>query len=209
MKILHIHTKMVSGGIEAIVCNLVNEMSKSHDVTLCTIFQPTEDDVFYRKLDNKVKKITIGKKHFGFSIKEIWKIYRVISRGHYDVVHIHGCFQYYFLAIALLHSKVRFVYTIHSDARKENQAWDCRLFKLKKYMFNHRWMWPVTISEVSQKSFEELYHCQSHLIFNGIAKSQIDSTLNNVIDGLRKTKNTKIFIHAGRISEPKKSIGFM
>ena len=206
MKILHIHTKMVSGGIEAIVCNLVNEMSKTHDVTLCTIFQPTEDDVFYRKLDEKVKKITIGKKHFGFSIKEIWKIYRVISQGHYDVVHIHGCFQYYFLAIALLHSNVKFVYTIHSDARKENQAWDWRLFKLKKYMFAHRWMWPVTISEASQQSFEELYHCKSHLIFNGIAKNKTELSNNNVINRLRKSKDTKVFIHAGRISKPKNQL---
>ena len=197
---------MVSGGIEAIVCNLVNEMSKTHDVTLCTIFQPTEDDVFYRKLDENVKKITIGKKHFGFSIKEIWKIYRVISQGHYDVVHIHGCFQYYFLAIALLHSKVKFVYTIHSDARKENQAWDWRLFKLKKYMFAHRWMWPVTISEASQQSFEELYHCNSHLIFNGIAKNKTEISNDNVIDRLRKSKDTKIFIHAGRISKPKNQL---
>lgn len=197
---------MVSGGIEAIVCNLVNEMSKTHDVTLCTIFQPTEDDVFYRKLDEKVKKITIGKKHFGFSIKEIWKIYRVISQGHYDVVHIHGCFQYYFLAIALLHSKVKFVYTIHSDARKENQVWDWRLFKLKKYMFAHRWMWPVTISEASQQSFEELYHCNSHLIFNGIAKNKTEVSNNNVIDRLRTSKDTKVFIHAGRISKPKNQL---
>lgn len=197
---------MVSGGIEAIVCNLVNEMSKAHDVTLCTIFQPTEDDVFYRKLDENVKKITIGKKHFGFSIKEIWKIYRVISQGHYDVVHIHGCFQYYFLAIALLHSKVKFVYTIHSDARKENQAWDWRLFKLKKYMFAHRWMWPVTISEASQQSFEELYHCKSHLIFNGIAKNKTELSNNNVINRLRKSKDTKVFIHAGRISKPKNQL---
>lgn len=206
MKILQIHTKMVSGGIEAIVCNLVNEMSKSHDVTLCTIFQPTEKDVFYRRLDEKVKRITIGKKHFGFSIKEIWKIYRVILQGHYDIVHIHGCFQYYFLAIALLHSKIKFVYTIHSDAKKENQTWDWRLFNLKKYMFAHRWMRPVTISEASQKSFEDLYHCESHLIFNGIAKSKIASIKNNVIDGLRKTNNTKIFIHAGRISTPKNQL---
>ena len=197
---------MVSRGIEAIVCNLVNEMSKTHDVTLCTIFQPTEDDVFYRKLDENVKKITIGKKHFGFSIKEIWKIYRVISQGHYDVVHIHGCFQYYFLAIALLHSKVKFVYTIHSDARKENQAWDWRLFKLKKYMFAHRWMWPVTISEASQQSFEKLYHCNSHLIFNGIAKNKTELSNNNVINRLRKSKDTKIFIHAGRISKPKNQL---
>ena len=64
---------MVSGGIEAIVCNLVNEMSKSHDVTLCTIFQPTEDDVFYRKLDNKVKKITIGRSILVFPLRKYGK----------------------------------------------------------------------------------------------------------------------------------------
>lgn len=83
MKILHIHTKMVSGGIEAIVCNLVNEMSKSHDVTLCTIFQPTDDDVFYRKLDNKVKKITIGKKNLDFPLKKYGKY---IESSHKDIM---------------------------------------------------------------------------------------------------------------------------
>ena len=206
MKILQIHTKMVSGGIEAIVCNLSNELVKSHDVTLCTIFQPTEEDVFYCKLDSKVKKVTIGKKKFGFSVKEIWKIYRIVSQGHYDVVHIHGCFQYYFLAIALLHSKVKFIYTIHSDARKENQAWDWKLFRLKKFMFSHRWMSPVTISYASQQSFEDLYHCKSNLIFNGIAKSQYKYSSRNVVDEYRKTKLTKVFLHAGRISEPKNQL---
>lgn len=206
MKILQLHTKMVSGGIEAIVCNLSNELSKSHDVTLCTIFQPTEEDVFYRKLDSNIKKITIGKKRFGFSLKEIWRIFRVIAQGHYDVVHIHGCFQYYFLAIALLHAKVKFVYTIHSDARKENQTWDWRLFQLKKFMFSHKWMLPVTISEASQQSFEELYHCESYLIFNGIAKSQQKSSSCKVIDDCRKTAKTKVFLHAGRISEPKNQL---
>lgn len=206
MKILHIHTKMVSGGIEAIVCNLVNQMSKKHDVTLCTIFQPTEDDVFYKKLNPNVKKITVGKKNFGFSIKEIWKIFRIISKGKYDVVHVHGCFQYYFVAIALLHTKVKFVYTIHSDANRENQKWDWRLFGIKKYMFIHKWMWPVTISEASQLSFEKLYHCKSSLIYNGIARGIVDDSANELIESLRKTPNTKVFVHAGRISKPKNQL---
>ena len=203
MKILQLHTKMVSGGIEAVVCNLSNELSKTHDVTLCTIFQPTEQDVFYQKLSDKVKKITIGKKHVGFSIKEIWKIYRVVQKGKYDVVHVHGCFQYYFFTIARLHSKVRFVYTVHSDANKENQTWDWRLFKLKRYMFAHRWMLPVTISEVSQQSFAALYHCESTLIHNGIAKGKVNALSKSVIDKIRRTERTKVFLHAGRISTPK------
>ena len=33
MKILHIHPSMAGGGIEAMICGLVNEMAKVHDVT--------------------------------------------------------------------------------------------------------------------------------------------------------------------------------
>lgn len=202
MKILQFHTKMVSGGIEAIVCGLSNEMSKTEDVTLCTIFQPTEEDVFYKKLSSEIKKETIGKQNFGFSIKEVFKIYNFIRKGKYDVVHVHGCFQYYFLAMLLLHKNTRFFYTVHSDARMENQKWDWRLFKLKRYMFVNRWVVPVTISEISQNSFTSLYKCPSDLIYNGTLKPNIDN-LPNIIDDLRITSLTKIFVHAGRISKPK------
>ena len=50
MKILHIHPSMAGGGIEAMICGLVNEMAKVHDVTLCTIFEPKKEDVFEKKL---------------------------------------------------------------------------------------------------------------------------------------------------------------
>lgn len=205
MKILQLHTKMVSGGIEAIVCGLSNEMSKTEEVTLCTIFQPTSKDVFYNKLSPNVKKATIGKLNFGFSIKEIFKIYNFIKKGNYDIVHVHGCFQYYCLAMILLHSKTRFFYTIHSDARMENQIWDWRLFKLKRFMFAKRWVVPVTISDISQKSFKDLYNCPSELIYNGTPKP-VCLNVPNVIDELRFTSKTKVFVHAARISKPKNQV---
>ena len=96
------HTKMVSGGIEAMVCGLVNELVKENDVTLCTIFKPSSNDVFLNRLSSDITIETIGKKRYGFSIKEIFKIYHYIKTGNFDIVHIHGCFQYYFLAIFLL-----------------------------------------------------------------------------------------------------------
>ena len=40
MKLLHIHTSRGGGGIEALMCALVKDMSNSHDVTLCTIYSP-------------------------------------------------------------------------------------------------------------------------------------------------------------------------
>lgn len=196
------HTKMVSGGIEAIVCGLVNEMCKTEDVTLCTIFKPTKEDVFYNRISPAVKKVTIGKSSFGFSVKEIFKIYNFIRKGNYDVVHVHGCFQYYFLAMLLLHKRSRFFYTIHSDARMENQTWDWRLFRLKRFLFAHRWVIPVTISEISQKSFFDLYHCSSELIYNGTARPTCLDVPND-IDSMRFSNRTKVFVHAGRISEPK------
>lgn len=205
MKILQIHTKLVSGGIEAIVCGLANEMAKEHDVTVCTIFEPKEDDVFYARLSPRVKKKTIGKRNFGFSLKEIFKISNLIGSGQYDVVHVHGCFQYYALATLLHHSKSRIFYTIHSDARMENQTWDNRLFWLKRFCFAHKWIHPVTISPKSKDSFTELYDCDSALIPNGIQTPVVDASVK-ATEKYRFSNNTTLFIHAGRVSKPKNQV---
>ncbi len=196
---------MVSGGIEAMVCGLVNELVKSNDVSLCTIFKPSLDDVFYNKLSSNVKKINLGKVNLGFSIKEIFKVFNVIRLGHYDIVHIHGLFQYYFLAILFLHKKVNFVYTIHSDAKMENQLWDKRLFAIKKYFFKNRFMTPVTISKSSKKSFTEVYNCDSFLILNGVS-TPIINYQNRFVDQYRLTPITKVFLHPGRISLAKNQV---
>lgn len=205
MRILLIHTKLVSGGIEAIVCNLANEMAKENDVTVCTIFKPSKNDVFYARLHPSVKKISLGKVSFGFSIKELFKIAKLFGKGEYDVVHVHGCFQYYALAALLYHKKTRIVYTIHSDAKMENQTWDKRLFRFKKFCFCKKWIEPVTISPSSQKSFYDLYHCSSTLVENGIIEPRIDADLHPLRE-YRHSVNTIVFIHPGRISKAKNQI---
>ena len=205
MNILQIHTKMASGGIEAFICALANELCKLHIVTVCTIFKPNVDDVFYKKMSTIIKKTTIGKLNYGFSIREIFRIYNLVRTGSYDVVHIHGCFQYYFLAVLLLHRKTRFFYTIHSDARMENQKWDWRLFWLKRFMFKKKWIVPITISEHSQESFRKLYNCQSELVYNGTPRYDVVMT-GNVINTFRYTNFTQIFLHVGRITKAKNQI---
>ena len=78
MKILHIHPSMAGGGIEAMVCGLVNEMAKYQDVTLCTIYEPNKEEVFENKISKDVHRATLGKNKIGFSIKEVFEIYRFI-----------------------------------------------------------------------------------------------------------------------------------
>lgn len=205
MRILHMHPSMGGGGIEAMICGLVNEMAKHHDVTLCTIYKPKKEDVFENKLSKAVHRVALGKSKPGFSVKEVFEVYRFIRNGHFDVVHIHGFFYYYALAVFLLHKRVRFVYTVHSDAIKENSVWDKRLIFLKKYAFKNHFMSPVTISKESKRSFTTLYNQDSTLIYNGIPEYTPNNAPSKLKD-YKLTDKTIIFVHPGRISEAKNQV---
>ncbi len=203
MKVLHIHPSMSGGGIESMICGLANEMSKSHDVTVCSIFTPIESDLFWFKLSSEVKRVTLGKVNKGFSLKEIYNVYKFIAENKFDVVYMHGAIQYYVMAIILLHKKVKFCYTIHTDARKENIGWSGRLYRFKKYIFDQNWVTPISISLPSQQSFVELYQCNSKLIYNGVPRPEVNESINDFIKKYRITQHTKIFVHPGRITEAK------
>lgn len=206
MKILHFHTHLPAGGIEAMICGLANTMADlGEDVTVGTIFAPKAKDVFWNRLNPSVKRFTLGKVKEGFSVVEIFRIYMAIVRGHYDVVNLHGRFYYFFLSVIFLHRHVKFIYTVHSDATRENSSWDAHFFPLKKYCFKKGWMKAVTISEISQGSFRELYHCESRMIYNGVPKPTV-LRQPNIVDDKRITAQTKVFIHPGRITEAKNQV---
>lgn len=205
MKILHIHPSMTGGGIEAMICGLVNEMAKLHEVALCTIFQPNKDHVFEKQVSESVHRFSLGKTKPGFSIKEIFKVYQFIKKGNFEIVHIHGFFYYYALSVFLLHHRVRFVYTIHSDAAKENASWDQRIIALKKYAFKKGYVHPVTISQESRRSFSAFYGLPSTLIYNGVSSYPTISKTNK-LTSYRLTEKTKLFLHPGRISEAKNQV---
>lgn len=204
MNILHIHPSMHGGGIESMICGLANAMAERAEVSVCSIFQPKESDVFWHKLSPKVKRVTLGKSKLGFSIGEVFKILRLIWTGQYEVVNLHGFFYYYALTVLLLHHRVKFFYTIHSDAVKENSSWDRRFFLFKKFCFRKGWVRPITISDASKESFERLYQCGSLLIYNGVPRPQIGTT--DLVSCFRPSAKAKLFIHAGRIDTPKNQV---
>lgn len=206
MKILHIHPAMGGGGIESMICSLANEMAKTEDVTVCSVFEPTDESVFWHKLGPKVKKCSLGKTRQGFSVKEIFKIYDFIRHGRFDVVHIHGFFYYYAYTVFLLHRKVKFVYTVHSDAEKESSGWDRRFLAIKKYAFRKGFVKPVTISKESKRSFTALYNIGSTLIYNGIAPYERKTAAADCVSEYRATTQTRVFVHPGRISEAKNQV---
>ena len=206
MKVIHFHPSLASGGIESMICNLSNVMvDRGVDVTVGTIFAPKESDVFLQRLDKRVKLVSLGKVKEGFSIFELFKIYREIRRNKYDVVHLHGFIYYYVIAILLLHRKVKFFYTVHSDASRESAPWDVRLMPIKRFFFRHDWVKPITISEASRESFLSFYGIDSMKVNNGVVKPLIN-VCPNIIDDFRYTENTKVFVHPGRITLAKNQV---
>lgn len=206
MKVIHFHPSLASGGIESMICNLSNVMvDRGVDVTVGTIFAPKESDVFLQRLDKRVKFVSLGKVKEGFSIFELFKIYREIRRNKYDVVHLHGFIYYYVIAILLLHRKVKFFYTVHSDASRESAPWDVRLMPIKRFFFRHAWVKPITISEASRESFLSFYGMDSMMVPNGVVKPKSDDS-HNIIDDFRYTEKTKVFVHPGRITLAKNQV---
>lgn len=206
MKILQIHTGLsLNGGIESVIIELANQLSKNQDVSVCSIFKPVDGGIFYTRLSKKVHKEHLDIEKNGFSIKNLWKVYKFIKNTDAEIVHFHGFFYYYALPIVLFHRRIKFVYTFHNDAFKENSKWDRRIMWLKKFCIMHHWMYPVTISPESKKSFTKLYKQESRLVRNGIACPNVSQTSND-IDLERITNNTKVFFHPGRIAEQKNQI---
>lgn len=206
MKILQLHTGFnLVGGVESMVVALANEMSKNHDVTVCSVFKPNENSIFYTKIDERVDKIHLGVCKPGFSLRNIFRIYQFLRISNFDIVHIHGMFHYFVLSILLLHKKMKFIYTFHSDAYMELSNWDKRIFFLKKFCLKHKWMNPVTISPQSKQSFTSCYLMDSKMIENGIPQPQIDKSRNSLAT-YKLSKQTKVFIHPGRICIPKNQL---
>lgn len=203
MKILIMHSSLGSGGIESMVVNLANAMSKTQDVAVCTIYQPKKTDICYNRLSSNVHFISLGKQNTGFSLRVLFRIYSLIRKGGYDAVHLNGFFYYYALAVLFLHRKTSFFYTVHNDAHKENCLWDKYLIFLKRFCFVHNWMHAVTISKTSQDSFLELYNAPNTLIYNGVPRPNVGKA--NLLD-YKLTDRTRILLNPARISTQKNQL---
>lgn len=205
MRIIHFcDTISVGGGIASFIQNLVTEQSKCNELSLGVIGRNINENRI--KLPESVKINDFNKSKPGFSVIYPIKIFLHLLLSDYDVVHIHSSFLYYFLSVLLLHKRYRFVYTVHSDAVKENSSkWDKKFWKIKQLSFRRRWILPVTISPASKISFDNFYGLCSPMVVNGIKNETICGDFTE-LKKYRITDRTKLFIHVGRITEAKNQI---
>lgn len=206
MKILHFYEQLRGGGIGAMIAGLANAQRRKAQVEVCLIYEVDDRDIFAKKLDPEVSFNSLHKEEGRITIKDLIDIFWHIKRGGYDVVNLHAHFYRFMLPIILLHRSVKFFYTVHSEASKENCRFDNYLLPLKKFCFKRKWLIPVTISHESQDSFRKLYNCNSLLIYNGVPRPVIDDKCGNIVQQYRLTSSTRVFLHPGRICDAKNQV---
>lgn len=206
MKILEIIPQLSQGGAERFVIDLCNEMSKEHEVVLVVLHNVNKYGLFQDELNETIRFINMNKQK-GMDWKLFFRLAKLIRKEKPDIVHTHLRSIVYTLLSYIFPSKIQFIHTIHNDAKMEAgngiNKW-CR-----KFAFNLKRVHPVTISEESQRSFEEFYHLPSTLIYNGRPKYNLNtdiSTVRQELEEIKTNKNAPMIVNIARIQPQKNQI---
>lgn len=188
MKILQVIPTLGQGGAEHFTVELINELIREgYECDLVTLFDVEEGNDLLKELSTKCGYSSLHKKR-GLDLGCYIRLYKFIKAGGYDVVHAHvGAIPYILLSTLLL-NKVKFVATIHSEAKREAGK---NLMKWSRfYMFRHNKCTPVTISEESKLSFDEYYEMDAPMVYNGVSDYE-----GTGMFPLRDNEEQLLFIH--------------
>lgn len=207
MKILQLIPNISGGGAERFVVDLSNELAKTHEVTLLTLYDKRADDLFRDQLINDVQTISLRKK-LGFDWQVIARLHKAIKSVQPDVIHTHLRVLNYLMPLIPFLGKVRIVHTIHNDAYMECP--NLKIRKARKYFFRNKKVLPVTISKASAKSFKEAYGKDLDiLIYNGREmpkKTNQYSCVSKELESYKKNLNSRIFVNIGRQEKQKNQL---
>lgn len=209
MKILHIIPNLSSGGAERFVVDLVNEMSKTHDVYLCTLYRlvPESNDFFVNEISKRVQLVSLNKK-IGLDLQVFASVYKLLKKINPDVIHTHLTAINYILPVALISKRKKFFHTIHNDAFREVHH-KIELLT-RKFFYKFKLINPITISEESRNSFIKAYNLpRPQMIYNGRLKPaatcrQIE--VKEQVDSLKNSKNTIVLLNIGRVTKQKNQL---
>ena len=188
MRILQVLATLGTGGAEHCAVELTNELIRQgNECDVLTLFDVAQENDLVKQLNPCAKVSSLGKKQ-GLDLKCYIRLYKQIKQGCYDVVHAHvGAIPYLLLSTIFLR-KVKFVATIHSEARREAgqsiNKWN------RFFMFQHGLCTPVTISEESKASFDDYYNMDAPIVYNGVS-----NYAGNGIAPLRDNEDQFLFIH--------------
>lgn len=208
LTILEIIPSLDDGGAERFIIDLSNQIGKERDykVYLVSLFNISNHQFYAEEITNKIQLIQLGKKP-GFDISLIFKLIKVLNRIRPNIIHTHLRSLNYLLPIIPFY-KYRFIHTIHNDAIVECPNLIERL--IRKIFFKLKLITPVTISKASSESYLKAYNNHYNVeIENGrpiVPKSILYDEVEQEINQLKHTKETKVFLNIARISKQKNQL---
>lgn len=188
MKIIQILASLGTGGAETFTIGLVNELiCQGYECDVVTLFDVDKNNSLLKKLDKRSHYFSLNKK-LGVDFGCYFRLYKLLKNGGYDIVHAHVNAIPYILLSTIFLPNVKFIATIHSEARREAGK------NIKKwsrfFMFQKHKCIPVTISDESKASFDEYYNMNARMVYNGVPNYS-----GKGIASLRDNKDQLLFIH--------------
>lgn len=209
-KLIHIIPSLDRGGAERFVVDLCNELSKTNEVYLISLFDNSEDS-FVSEISENVQLISLGKKP-GFDLKATLKLSRIINKIRPQVVNTHISALEYLIPHLLFSFKkksVKFFHTVHNEADKEtvNQA----IFNLRKVLFKLKLIIPITISKTMRRSFEEVYKLLGYdkQVDNGRPYRPFNITVRDAIITKYGSTGQPLFVNVARIDTQKNQLNLV
>ena len=153
MKILHVITSLRTGGAEKLMVDLLPRLrSAGHEVELCVldgIDTPFKSEL----LAKRIRIIELGRSANVYHPKYLWRLYRLLRHGDYDVVHTHNTAPQLFAAISSLLCSVVLCTTEHTTSnRRRGWRWYAPIDRWMYSRYRH-------IVCISDKTKENLINC--------------------------------------------------
>lgn len=203
MKIIELIPNLSTGGGEKFVIDLSNAfVDAGHECSIVTLYEPSTDDVLRQYVKASVYTDSLNKQP-GADFRCMFRVAKYIKQTTPDVVHAHLAAIMYVLVAALICPKVKFFATIHSEASREAGAGLSKW--IRKFLFKTKLVTPITISEESEKSFENFYGFQTAMIPNGCSEYVVDLEKTHLYERYREGVDW-LFLHAGRIHKVKNQV---
>lgn len=168
MRILHVITSLQTGGAEKLMVDLLPRFAEKGVEVELAVFNAVETP-FMLALQNKgiVIHRFYPKGCNVYNIGNLFKLFSLIRKGKFDIVHTHNTAPQLFAAVASLFIKSKFVTTEHNTSNnRRNKRW---LYFIDKWMYS-RYTEVMCISDEAKESLNSYLaqkRCEK-VIFNGV-----------------------------------------
>lgn len=153
MKILHVITSLYTGGAEKLMVDLLPRMmAVGHNVELCVFCG--DRTPFYEQLEEegiKIHSFHKGKSQL-YNPINVYRLYRLMCKGKYDIVHTHNTAPQLFAAFGRVLCSVVLVTTEHNTSNRRRE-W-------KWYAWLDRWMFRQYKEVICISDQAEINHCK-------------------------------------------------